>query len=212
MNEAKQINQPDNGESKAVDAVSPGKLNGDESEASLGRFLMAAREKRALSRDDVVKQTRIPAHYLGMIESSDYALISDQLYVVPFLRRYAVFLGLDPEEIAMRFVREVQRADNAPAARMYEPVVVARKRRSRILPAIMVLVIIGAIAVLFKVELARHQAESEPAAATARTAPENMPPASVIPAGSAVSQGNPNAAGAPTQPPSSGTAPQYPQP
>ena len=46
-----------------------------------------------------------------MIERSDYGLISDQLYLMPFLRRYAAFLDLDGEEVAMRFVREVQRAE-----------------------------------------------------------------------------------------------------
>jgi cytoskeletal protein RodZ len=56
-----------------------------------------------------------------MLESNDYSMISDRLYLMPFLRRYATFLGLDPEEIAMRFVREVQRADNSPPMRIDEP-------------------------------------------------------------------------------------------
>ena len=32
----------------------------------------------------------------------------------PFLRRYAVFVALEPEEVASRFIREVQRADMNP--------------------------------------------------------------------------------------------------
>jgi len=80
---------------------------------SLGTFLIAARERRGFATDEVVRQTRIPANYLRMMETNDYSEISDQLYLVPFLRRYASFLELDQEDVAMRFVREVQRADPA---------------------------------------------------------------------------------------------------
>jgi cytoskeletal protein RodZ len=83
-------------------------------EASLGEFLMAARERRGLSQEAVVQETHIPAHYLRMLESDDYRLISDELYLLPFLRKYATFLQLDQEDAAMRLVREVQRVDNAP--------------------------------------------------------------------------------------------------
>jgi len=82
-----------------------------EKEPGLARFLLETREQRGLTHEEIISETRIPAHYLQMIESSDYGLISDALYLLPFLRRYANFLGLDGEEIGMRFVREVQRAE-----------------------------------------------------------------------------------------------------
>jgi cytoskeleton protein RodZ len=107
-------------------------------EPSLGKFLVETRNRRGLSTDDLIRQTRIPAHYVRMIESDDYGLISDQLYLLPFLRRYASFLGLDGEEIAMRFIREVQKAD-ANVARMAEPIPVqepAATRRNWVAPAI----------------------------------------------------------------------------
>ncbi|HXW84500.1 MAG TPA: helix-turn-helix domain-containing protein, partial [Candidatus Binataceae bacterium] len=64
---------------------------------------------------------KIPLHYVRMIESDDYNAISDQLYLVPFLRRYATALGLDAEDVASRFVRDVQKAENAPV-RMPDPI------------------------------------------------------------------------------------------
>jgi hypothetical protein len=115
---------------------------------TLGGFLTRARESRGATREDVVRETRLPDHYLRMMESDDYSMISDQLYMLPFLRRYASFLELDPDEIAMRFVREVQRADNAPAPRMLEPIEInRRKRRNWTAPAIataLIAVIVGA--------------------------------------------------------------------
>ncbi|MGH7987221.1 MAG: helix-turn-helix domain-containing protein [Candidatus Binataceae bacterium] len=198
MDEAKQIKEPETFQSKLPET--PGtsdQAQAEEGDSNLAKLLLAAREKRALSRDEVVSQTRIPAHYLRMMESSDYAPIADQLYVVPFLRRYAVFLGLDPEETAMRFVHEVQRADNAPAARMYAPVVVARKRRRRFLPLMLVVVLFALVAWLFGIEFQRHQESgsmataappvsdhtaSRPAGGAGFTPSVSAPPAALPPA------------------------------
>jgi cytoskeletal protein RodZ len=103
--------------------------NGADAESNLGRFLSAARERRGVSREQAASETGIPKRYLQMMENNDYALASDQLYVLPFMRRYATFLALDPEETAMRFVREVQRAENNPGIRIDEPLDVDKKRR-----------------------------------------------------------------------------------
>ncbi|HUN59587.1 MAG TPA: helix-turn-helix domain-containing protein [Candidatus Binataceae bacterium] len=88
--------------------------NPESSEPSLGMYLLASREKRVVTREDAARDTRIPAHYLRMMESNDYSMIADQLYLLPFLRRYSEYLGLDSEDVAIRFVREVQRAENSP--------------------------------------------------------------------------------------------------
>ena len=103
--------------------------NGADAESNLGRVLSAARERRGVSREQAASQTGIPKRYLQMMENNDYSLASDQLYVLPFMRRYATFLALDPEETAMRFVREVQHAENNPGSRIDEPLDVDKKRK-----------------------------------------------------------------------------------
>jgi cytoskeleton protein RodZ len=102
----------------------------DESQTdqSLGQFMIEARERKGMSRDDVVRDSHLPLHYLKMIESDNYGEIADQLYVLPFLRRYATFLGLDAEEVASRFVRDVQRSETN-IVRMSEPITMAAKKR-----------------------------------------------------------------------------------
>ena len=102
-----------------------------EQEKSLGESLVAARELRGLSRTAVEQETRIPHDYIRMLESNDYAMISDQLYLLPFLRRYAGFLELDQEETSMRFVREVQRAENNPPPWVAVPLDDVRHRKRR---------------------------------------------------------------------------------
>jgi len=101
-------------------------------EASLGESLVAARERRGLSRETVLHHIHIPAHYLQMLEDDDYRLISDQLYLLPFLRKYATFLEIDQDETAMRLVRAVQRADNNTSPiRLDEPLDDIRRYRRR---------------------------------------------------------------------------------
>ena len=119
---------------------------------NLGDFLARTRDKRGVSLADVVKETRIPNHYVRMMESNDYSLISDRLYVLPFLRRYATFLHLDPEEVAMRFVREVQRADNAAMPRSLEPIEIDRHRSGNWSRALLLASLLGIIAIAWMVQ------------------------------------------------------------
>ncbi|HYB92369.1 MAG TPA: helix-turn-helix domain-containing protein [Candidatus Binataceae bacterium] len=115
------------GSSSASGAVS---ATSAESGATLGRFISDARKQRGLSADDVTNQTRIPARYIKMIESDSYSLISDQLYLLPFLRRYAAFLGLDAEDVATRFIRDVQHAETN-VVRISEPIAMVAHKSNR---------------------------------------------------------------------------------
>lgn len=119
----------------------------DATEQSLGTFLIAAREGRGLSAEDVARETRLPPHYVRMMETNDYSEISDQLYLVPFLRRYASFLELDQEDVAMRFVREVQRADGNPGPARLDQPLVAEPRQHRGWTGAIVVVGILAVAI-----------------------------------------------------------------
>jgi hypothetical protein len=140
----------------AEETVSDQRAADDKPEQSLGTFLIAARERRGLSAEDVVRETRLPAHYLRMMESNDYSEISDQLYLVPFLRRYAGFLALDQEDVAMRFVREVQRADSIPPARLDQPLIAEPRRRRGWVGAIVVIGFLATAAGVYVYESERH--------------------------------------------------------
>src|SRR5579864_1273576 len=95
----------------ATSAAAPGAERKASPGPTLGQTMVKSREARGLKQDAAAADSKIPLMYLRMIEADDYGLIADQLYLLPFLRRYADYLGLDGEEIGMRFVRDVQRAD-----------------------------------------------------------------------------------------------------
>jgi cytoskeletal protein RodZ len=142
----------------SANSVSESSKSGGDFEPSLGKTLAAARESRGLSRAQVAAESHIPAHYLQMIESSDYGLISDQLYLMPFLRRYAAFLKIDGEEVAMRFVREVQRAEGAAAMpRLSEPLAVHDRKRTQWVRLALIAFLVAAIIVLYIIASRHHR-------------------------------------------------------
>jgi transcriptional regulator with XRE-family HTH domain len=70
---------------------------------ALGERFRAAREARGLSLSDVSEQIRIRSVYLAAIEEESWSAIGAPVYIRGFLRTYARFLGLDPEEVVASF-------------------------------------------------------------------------------------------------------------
>jgi cytoskeletal protein RodZ len=165
--------------------------NGVDAEPSLGHLITEARERKGLTREQVATEAHLPPHYVKMIEGDSYDMISDRLYLVPFLRRYATFLGLDAEEIASRFVSNVQHAEANVVRISQEITMVERKSGSG--RRIAFVILLGAVILLLADMAWRRYQEHEaslqaPAASPAATtsapnaqAPnENLPPATVV--------------------------------
>lgn len=84
--------------------------------AGLGERFRAAREARGLSLSDVSEQIRIRSVYLAAIEDENWGTIGAPVYARGFLRTYARFLGLDPEEVVAVFnSSEASRPVGAPS-------------------------------------------------------------------------------------------------
>jgi len=75
----------------------------DKSVAELGRWLRDAREAKNLSLDVVEKEIRIRSHYLQALEEEAFDRLPGEVCARGFLRNYARFLGLDPEEAIARY-------------------------------------------------------------------------------------------------------------
>jgi transcriptional regulator with XRE-family HTH domain len=92
-------------------------------EQTLGQLMTETRKHSGLSREEVADRTHIPAYYVRMIESDSYDAIPDQLYLLPFFRRYADFLGLDAKKVVSRFICDFEKAENevveTPASSAY---------------------------------------------------------------------------------------------
>jgi cytoskeletal protein RodZ len=100
------------GEGRAVRLGAFGE--GDESltpRPSLPDRLAAARERKGVDLTRAERDTKIRARYLSALERGDYRELPGSVYTKGFLRNYAIYLGLDPEEILRQWRRE--RGDQA---------------------------------------------------------------------------------------------------
>ena len=66
---------------------------------SLGNKLKTAREAKGLSYDYVSRETNISTRYLDALEREDFSGFPGEPYVLGFLRNYAEYLGLNPDEL-----------------------------------------------------------------------------------------------------------------
>lgn len=98
----------------------------------LGERFRAAREARGLSLSDVAEQIRIRSVYLAAIEDENWPAIGAPVYVRGFLRTYARFLGLEPEEVVGEFNgANAEREGTVPAsAGSYDPAPVGGPTRN----------------------------------------------------------------------------------
>jgi cytoskeletal protein RodZ len=76
---------------------------------SLHERLFAARERKGVDLYRAERDTKIRARYLAALERGDYKDLPGAVYTKGFLRNYALYLGLDPEDVLYQWRRE--RAD-----------------------------------------------------------------------------------------------------
>jgi cytoskeletal protein RodZ len=145
---------------------------------ALGERLRAAREARGLSLSDVADQIRIRSVYLAAIEEESWNAIGAPVYIRGFIRTYARFVGLDPEEAVAAFNR-IQPASGSPqalAAREAAREEAGRRGSVLIWIAATVAVLLIAFVVYNELTMRRPQV-----AASLASPPASAIPASAIP-------------------------------
>jgi cytoskeletal protein RodZ len=92
--------------------------------AAFGRWLARERELRGLSRDEVVRATKLAPGVIEALESGEEGRIPPRAYAIGYLRAYAAAVGLAADEVVLRFEEAVGPA--APPGRRRPPPVWAR--------------------------------------------------------------------------------------
>jgi cytoskeletal protein RodZ len=117
-----------------------GEVMGEE----VASMLKHAREGKGLSLKEAQAGAHVPAHYLQILEGEgDPRLLADVLYLIPFLRTYSIFLGLDPAETVVQFLASVQKGDTLGSPPLPKPA----RFSSRTL--LVILIVVGLIALSF---------------------------------------------------------------
>jgi len=122
--------------------------------ASLPERLLTARERKGVDLFRAERDTKIRARYLAALERGDYRELPGAVYTKGFLRNYALYLGLDPDEVLLQWRRErgdgpssdpvlvVPRTVTAPR----QGITISPKVFGGVLLALVVIVVVGYVA------------------------------------------------------------------
>jgi cytoskeletal protein RodZ len=105
--------------------------------AAFGRWLARERELRGLSRDEVVRVVKLAPGVLEALESGEESRMPARAYAVGYLRAYAGAVGLDADEVVLRYEEAVGPQVAAAARRPVTP-------RSRLVAAVVALCAVAA--------------------------------------------------------------------
>jgi cytoskeletal protein RodZ len=121
--------------------------------ANLPERLLAARERKGVDLFRAERDTKIRARYLAALERGDYRELPGAVYTKGFLRNYALYLGLDPDEILLQWRRERGDGPSSDPVLVVPRTVVAPRQGITISPrvfgglllALVVVVVVGYI-------------------------------------------------------------------
>jgi cytoskeleton protein RodZ len=71
--------------------------------ASFSTWLARERELRGLSREEVLQATRLAPAVVDALEGGEPSRLPPRAYVLGYLRTYAAAVGLDADEVVLRF-------------------------------------------------------------------------------------------------------------
>ena len=118
----------------------------------VGETLQAARERKGVDLYRAERDTKIRLRYLSALEDSDYDELPAPVYVKGFLRNYAIYLGLDPDEVLDRWHDEMEQmrtATRVAVAPPPMPLVEPGGRRVTITPGMFVAGLVLLVVVAF---------------------------------------------------------------
>ncbi|HZS94362.1 MAG TPA: helix-turn-helix domain-containing protein [Chloroflexota bacterium] len=118
--------------------------------SDVGEILRGTRERKGLSLEEASAATRIKQKYLDALEQGEYHLLPGKAYTLGFLRNYATYLGLHPDDVAEEY--HSLRPPEAPEVRPVSKIMATgdeRMYRQRVLWVLgaLILVLAGAYAV-----------------------------------------------------------------
>lgn len=96
---------------------------------NLPERLFTARERKGVDLYRAERDTKIRARYLAALERGDYKELPGPVYTKGFLRNYALYLGLDPDEVLLQWRRERgdPRESEKPVIVVPRPIATPRK-------------------------------------------------------------------------------------
>src|SRR5215211_5326600 len=89
--------------------------------AELGNTLSRARRARGITIEDAERDTHVSRRYLQALEAEDFSVFPAPVYARGFLRTYARYLGLNPDEVIRIFPSVDLATEVTPLPRVSRP-------------------------------------------------------------------------------------------
>ncbi len=121
---------------------------------ALGEQLLAARERKGVDLYRAERDTKIRVRYLAALERGDYSELPGTVYTKGFLRNYALYLGLNPDDILEQYRQEYGTARTAAPVEIVPRALEAPSRGLTFSRGIVVAVALSLVVVLFMVYVA----------------------------------------------------------
>jgi cytoskeletal protein RodZ len=116
---------------------------------SFGEILSRERRLRSISLREVSDATKISVRHLEALERNDFAALPGGAFNKGFLRAYAVFIGLDPEEMVKHYLFEISRQRCRPEPELgASPEDLRRRFQRRLVLAIGAILLLAAAALV----------------------------------------------------------------
>lgn len=118
----------------------------------VGETLQLARERKGVDLFRAERDTKIRLRYLSALEDSDYDELPAAVYTKGFLRNYAIYLGLDPDELLEHWREEMdalRAAEHVAVAPPPQPLIEPGGRRLTLTPAMLVAGLVVVVIVAF---------------------------------------------------------------
>lgn len=87
----------------------------------VGERLRRARIEKGLELTDLARETRVPLRHLAAIENDAHDSLPALTYSIGFVKTFARFVGLSPEEMAAQFKAETSKVAHVPQTMPLEP-------------------------------------------------------------------------------------------
>ena len=115
----------------------------DREEVSFGTWLRRQREIREISLREIADVTKISIRYLEALERDRFDVLPAQVFARGFLREYARYVGLDPDEVVNSYISaleplEAQEESDRPRRRTSRAVPISRLLLAAVVAALLV--------------------------------------------------------------------------
>lgn len=167
--------------------------NGGSPHNSLGAVLRRCREYHGISLDEAVEATKMGKNYLLALENDRTEEFANQAYLKGFLRTYAAYLGLNPDDMIRHYDKQQAQCKGLPAAIQQRgaggDVEIPKKRislRKFVLPAFLLLLIIITASIVNRSDIPPRREQAAQPALQPQPAPAAAPVQAIQPVRSSV--------------------------